>query len=100
MKWLVAHVGTILTRVKVGADGLAPDERLKGKSSRTPTAQVVDSVLCTRDKDALSEVPKSHPRLMEGTFLGIRNRTGEDIVGLGHSIVYAWMIRGRPDSET
>ena len=44
-------------------------------------------------------VPKSHPRFMDGTFLGMRDKIGEHIVGSGHNIVYARTIRGRLDSK-
>ena len=42
---LVAHVSTNVSRMKVGTDGLAHYERLKGKSSRTSVLPVGKSVL-------------------------------------------------------
>ena len=46
MQWLVALVGTLLTHMKVCADGVAPYERLKGTCSRTLMALVGRSVMC------------------------------------------------------
>ena len=74
------------------------NENKKGTPSRTPTAPVGESVLCTLD-DALSKVHTSYLRVMEGTQFCIRNRTGEHIKDSRQSIVYARTKRRRPDSE-
>ena len=56
------HDGTVLTRMKGSADGLTPYERLKGKSSETPTAhRGIQRAMQTGDVE--SEVPISHSQV-------------------------------------
>ena len=61
---------------------------------------VGETVMCKLDKDALSKVPKSHPRFTEGIYLEIRYRKGWHSAGSGHKIIHAKTVNRRADPET
>ena len=61
MTWLVRHVGTLLTRVKVNkATGLTAYEEMKGKESNAPLIPFGESILYipSRSKTERQKIPK------------------------------------------
>ena len=92
MSWIVRHVGTVISRVKVRRDtGLAAYEHTKGKSSSSALVPIGESVMYMplmsakekEDKTKLDEV------FSEGTYLGINGRTGDAIVANKDGLISA-----------
>ena len=92
MAWIVRHVGTVMTRVKVRRDtGLTAYEHTKGKSSSAALVPIGESVMYMpllsakekEDKTKLDEV------FSEGTYLGINGRTGEAIIANKDGLISA-----------
>ena len=96
--WLVRHVGTILTRIKVhSSTGLTAYERDRGSPSAATMAVIGESVLYQTSKKARKK--RSEDRFKPGVFLGVAWRSGGSIIGTPDGIVTIRTITRRPKDE-
>ena len=85
--WLVSHAGDTMNRYHVPAGGKTGYEKWKGKEFITPSPEFGERVHFlrpgTKGKD------KSDVRWFEGCFLGIKNETGEIMIGNEEGVIRA-----------
>ena len=87
MSWLVAHAGALIRRTRVGADGRTPLERCRSQSCLRPMPEFGEMVM---GRLLVKEPDDPDNRFVRGVFLGVRDRSGELIIGLGDMV---WKIR-------
>jgi hypothetical protein len=80
MSWLVKHVGTIISRFKVGEDGLTPYQRLKGKKAPDVILPFGEKVLWMPGKSSRGKLEKLEPRYYHGVWVGMVSRTNEFVI--------------------
>ena len=82
IEWLVIHTSDTLNRYRVGTDGKTAYQRRKGKAFKRVVPEFCEKVFYLR-LGSLKEPKrdKGDTRWCEGHFLGIRNETGELIIG-------------------
>ena len=96
--WIVRHVGTILSQVKVhGCTGLTSYERRRGKPSTATIIPMGEHVMYQLDKKARNK--KSEDRFKAGVYLGIAWRSNEILIGTSTGIKATRCIRRRPEGE-
>ena len=96
--WLSMWAATALNRYHVGIDGKTAFARVTGNQCKRPVAEFGEQV---HWKSSVKRYAKKAKSLWEeGTFLGLRERTGEVYVadGSGH-VRKCRTIRSRPESE-
>ena len=76
--WMVHHAGQVICACMVGADGLTPFRRLKGRKFGTPLAGF-DERVWLRDP-VLERVNKFNPRCTEARLLGFCLKSSRHIV--------------------
>ena len=85
--WLVIHSARTFNRFSVGPDGLTPYRRWKGKDFRRDIAEFGEVVMyskpgtCSRDKFDC--------RWERGIWLGVRDESGEIIIGTPDGVIKA-----------
>lgn len=96
--WLVRHVGTILTRVKVHSiTGLTAYERMKRKPSHAIMMPIGEAILY--QASAKARTRRSADRFKEGIYLGISWRSEEVIVGTPEGVTLARSVRRNPEER-
>ena len=93
--WLVRHASSTMLRYEMGADGMTPYRRIKGKPFAAKVCKFGECVWYLKPKSAGRE--KAEYRWAEGIWLGIRDESGEHIIGTEGGIIKARTIR-RPGS--
>ena len=83
MEWIPPHAGWIITHERVGPDGRTPIHRLTGRPCRQTLAEFGEQVWAkplrrTHEKDNVRATLAA--RWVEGTWVGVHDRTGEHIV--------------------
>ena len=68
MTWVIEHVGQIITRMKIGADGKVPYERVKGKKPSTIMLPILERVMYKP-----SDTTKVEREMQSRLWLRIRN---------------------------
>ena len=81
MQWAVNWAARLISNYQVGEDGKTAFERMKCRKCRTPLAQFGERVMYMEAEDGKDERPKVDRVLMDGIWLGIKGRTGENITG-------------------
>ena len=77
---LIQHAGTIITKHKVGFEGLTAYRRLKGKAPSVKMLSLGDKVLCMKPKDTSRRQNKFESKHFNGIFAGIVPRSSETVV--------------------
>ena len=81
LAWLVEYGATLYSLFQRGEDGMAPIQRLKGRSWKIELPEFAEMIeFMKRTRHKLSA------RWEEGVFLGIKIRTSEKIVGTSEGI--------------
>ena len=85
--WIVSHAADTINRYHIGKDGKTANEKWKGKEFKRSTPETGETVHFLRAGTKGKE--KGEVRWEEGCFLGVRNESGEIIVGNEEGIVKA-----------
>ena len=102
LSWLVHHAGVLLSRFQIGVDGNTAYERLKGKSFKkklVPFGECVHYQPLGNPSGHKTRLNKLEPQWRDGVFLGIRNLTGEYLIGSSQGIVRCYSVQRKPSSE-
>jgi hypothetical protein len=89
--WLVRNAAASMNRYQVGSDGRTAHERLRGRRFRRDVAEFGESVLYIRAESVGKD--KYNSRWEEGVFLGVREESGEIIVGTKEGVIKARAFR-------
>ena len=97
-QWLCTWAATSLNRYHVCSDGKTAFARITGTQCVRPIAEFGEQILW---KESVKHNPKKAESLWrEGTFLGVRGRTGEVYVAVsGGEVIKCRTIRARPEKE-
>ncbi len=92
MEWLVPHAAFVVTRYRVGHDGKSAFQRCTGRQWRRPIVEFGEQVMGklarqrmergTRSKNS-TVMRKLIARSVQGTWVGMVERTGENIIVVG-----------------
>ena len=85
------HAGASISRYSVGSDGLAPYRRARGNRFDKEVSEFGESVWYLLPKSAGRNKIKS--RGMSGNWLGIREESGEVIVGTDRGVIKVGIVR-------
>lgn len=97
-EWLCMWAATTLNRYHVGVDGKTAFARVTGNQCRRPTAEFGEQVHWKAS--VKRHINKADSLWSEGTFLGLRERTGEVFVADSRGrIRKCRTIRARPEAE-
>ena len=102
LAWLVHHAGVLLSRFLIGVDGRTAYERLKGKSFKrklVPFGECVHYQPLGNPSGHKTRLNKMEPMWQDGIFLGIRNHTGEYLIGTPRGVVRSYSMKRKPLSE-
>ena len=80
MPYIVQHAGAVITRCKLGQDGMTPYQRLRGKKASSKMVPLGEKVLYMPLKDSRERVNKLDPRFKYGIWAGASERTGEFLI--------------------
>ncbi len=94
--WMVRHASAPINRYQMGEDGKTAHERLRGRKFRRDVTEFGESVMYIRAESVGKD--KYNSRWEEGVFLGIREESGEIIVGTEKGVIKARAFR-RKGSE-
>ena len=97
LPWLVSHSGTTISRYHVGKDGFTSYRRLKGRAFVRPCTELGECIWYLKHKSAKRGTLQ--PRWADGVFLGIREESGEIIVGTPEGVLKARTFRRKGSSE-
>jgi hypothetical protein len=89
--WLVRNAAASMNRYQVGSDGRTSHERLRGRRFRREVAEFGESVRYIRAESVGKD--KYNSRWEEGVFLGVREESGEIIVGTKEGSIKARAFR-------
>ena len=95
--WLVKHASDTMSRYEMGSDGMTPYRRIKGKPFNARICKFGECVWYLRPKSKGRE--KADTRWAEGVWLGIRDISGEHIIGTQDGVVKVRMVRRRPEDQ-
>ena len=98
LPWLISHAGATMNRYSVGKDGATPYKRLKGRSFQRPIAEFGECIWYLKHKT--SQRGKLQPRWASGVFLGIREESGEIIVGTDQGVIKSRTFRRKGVTKT
>jgi len=87
LPWMIAYSSGCINRFQVGEDGYTNHKRWKGKDFDRPICEFGECIIALR-LDSRGKT-KSKVRWFNGVFLGIREESGELIVGTPEGIVKA-----------
>ena len=83
IEWIVEHAVYICNHVMVGEDGKTAQMRLTGRKRQVRLVEMGEMVLAkVRRKKKTMKKTHLQARWMFGTWLGIANRTNENLVAL------------------
>ena len=87
------------SKYKLGVDGKTPYERLKGKKFGKEMYQIGSCLHYMPLVSKSSKLNKLQVRWQDGVFLGIKETTGEYLVGTSDGVVKARSLKEKPPSE-
>ena len=85
MAWMVRWSAELLSKYSRGDDGKSPYERFRGEPSRAPLVPFGEKVMYLPMKIAKRQ--KGEAAKMQGIWLGINERTEENIVGTERGVI-------------
>ena len=95
--WLVIHAAKTLNRYHIGKDGRTAYQRWKGKQFRREVTEFGEQIMYLRTGSVGRD--KLQPRWELGTWLGVRDESGEIIVGTPVGVVKARDFKRLPSVE-
>ena len=84
LPWLVMHAGANLNRFSQGKDGYTAHRRLRGRAFNRPVTEFGECVWYYKPNK--KQRGKIEPRWADGVFLGIREESGEVIIGTSEGV--------------
>ncbi len=91
--WLVSHAIASMNRYQIGKDGRTAHERLRGRKFRRDVAEFGEGVLYIKAESVGKD--KYNSRWEEGVFIGVREESGEIIIGTEKGVIKARAFRRR-----
>ena len=85
--WIVRWAGELISKYTPGFDGKTPYEIIRGERCRVRMAIFGECVLYLPLKTANSLKEQAQPRMKQGIWLGVLERTEEAIIGTAQGIV-------------
>ena len=79
-EWLLERASTVLNSFRICNDGKTGFQRMRGKLCNKQVCCFGEKVLWMPLPMRGHEVPNMEPRMHEGVWLGLRTRSGEDII--------------------
>ena len=95
--WLVRHAAASMNRYQVGSDGRTAHERLRGRKFRRDVAEIGESVMYIRAESVGKD--KYNSRWEEGVFIGVREESGELIIGTEKGVIKARAFRRKASEK-
>jgi hypothetical protein len=95
--WLIRHAGSTAFREKIGNDGFTAYKRVKGKDFKKELVKFGECIWYMKPKS--KGTAKAQCRWENGVFLGIRDESGEYIVGAKDGVIKVRTIRSRGSEE-
>ena len=95
--WMMSHASGLINRYHIGEDGKTNYQRWKGKSFKREVAEFGECVFYL--KAGTRGVDKFECRWEEGVWLGVRDETGEVIIGTPQGVVKARDFKRRGSLE-
>ena len=95
--WLIRHAAETIDRYAVGVDGKTNYQRRKGKKFGGTVVEFGEKILFLRAKSVGRD--KFDSRWEDGIWLGIREESGEHIIGTKDGVLKARTIRRRATKE-
>jgi len=96
MAWLVRHAGGTLFRESLGSDGMTAYKRIKGREFKKEVVKFGECVWYMRPKS--KGKAKAQSRWESGVWYGIRDESGEYIIGISRGVIKVRAVR-RKGSE-
>ncbi len=95
--WVIRHAAQVINRHRIGEDGLTRHRRLKGKNFDKEVAEIGESVwfLYLKSKGR----NKMRSRWSSGLWLGIRDESGEAIIGTDEGVMKCRTIKRKGTRE-
>ena len=97
--WAVRWAAELISRYAPGYDGKTPFERLRGENSKAPLAMFGEKVMYFPLKTATSHNKQAQPKMREGVWLGIFERTEETIIGTERGIIKCRIVKRFPEDQ-
>ena len=91
--WMVKHAAATMNRFQVGRDGKTAYRRLKGRNFKRQYVKMGEAVWFLKPKTEGKN--KGESRWGEGIWLGIREESGEYIIGTQKGVIKVRTIRRR-----
>ena len=100
LPWLIEHSALLCNQYHEGRDRMTASEQEKGTKSSQPLAEFGELVLFRQLRERESgRTEKFEPRLEDGVYLGVEDRSGESRVGTAYGVVKARDARRKPNNE-
>ena len=97
MAWLVRHVGGTMFRESLGTDGMTAYKRIKGREFTKEIIKFGECVWYMRPKS--KGKAKAMPRWESGVWSGIRDESGEYIIGTEKGYIKVRTVRRKGSEE-
>ena len=97
LSWIPRQAAATLTRYSVGKDGRTPYQRWKGKRFKKEVAEFGECVWYLRPRT--KGVTGMMGRWSEGIWLGVREETGEAMIGTKDGVMRARTVRRKASSQ-
>ena len=95
--WMVSHAAALINRYHVGLDGKTNYQRWKGKRFAREVAEFGEQVLYLRAGSR--GIDKFNTRWEDGVWLGVRDETGEIIIGTDQGVIKARDFKRRGSDQ-
>ena len=95
--WMIRHAVQMRNRVAIGQDGKTSWKILKGRDFKRDVAEFGECVWYLEAKSVGKD--KFDTRWSEGIWLGIRDESGEILIGTDDGVVKARTFKRRPEQE-
>ena len=97
--WVAEHAGNLITHFRIGADGLTPYQRLRGKKSSVRFGVLGEKILFRPLKQSGGKLNKLEQRWRPGIWLGIADKSGQAIVGTKDGCRRVYYVRRLPKED-
>ena len=97
LPWLISHTVANINRFQVGTDGKTAHERLRGRKFRRYIAEFSEKVLYLKADSAGKD--KFSSRWETGFFFGIKEESGEVIIGTEEGVIKTRSFKRRGSDE-
>ena len=97
LPWVVRHAAATLNRYLKGPDGRTPYSRLKGRNFRTEVAEFGECIWYLKPESKGKTKLKS--RWETGIWLGIREESGETLIGTKEGVIKVRSFREKGTNQ-